>query len=148
MKRQSVEISDLKAQLSGKQAQTGAKKPEVVPVPSVNLKRKAASPPRAPALPQSDGFIFVKKAKLTPASEESKTDPESLTAPKATPTRRDKFTRTERKQLPGYSTPDSEGFYRAFADMYDEQELKNKVSEHRYEYPPAKVPDSFYNLDI
>jgi hypothetical protein len=143
-----VEINELKAELRGKQAQTGVKKPGAVSVPSVNLKRKAASPPRPPALPESDGFVFVKKPKLTPASEESKTDLESLTAPKATPTRRDKFTRAERKQLPGYSTPDSEGFYRAFADTYDEQELKNKVSEHRYEYPPAKVPGSFYRLDI
>lgn len=147
VKRQSAEIAALKTELKGKPV---AIPPKAVSIPSASLKRKAACPSPSPALPQADGFVFVKKPKFTLPSQDSNPDTQSLAASKdtPTPTRRDKFTRAERKLLPGYSTPDSEGFYKAFADTYEEQELKNKVSEHRYEYPPAKVPSSFYKLDI
>lgn len=145
VKRQAAEIAALKAELKGKAIPVQS---ETVAMPSANLKRRAACFSPSRCLPQTDGFVFVKKPKLTPLSQDSKPDTQSLTALKDTPTRRDKFTRAERKLLPGYSTPESDGFYKAFAGMYEEQEVKNKVSEHRYEYPPAKVPSSFYKLDI
>ena len=94
--------------------------------------------------------MFLKRPKTTPPPPPPQPvlitdDPPKA---KASPKRRDKFTREERRRLPGYSCPDSAPFYKAMSDVYDEQTLKNKLSEYRYEYPPTEVPDNYYKLDL
>lgn len=145
VKKKDEEILALKTEILELKGKT-VEKPQEKPQIPINLKRKTPQIDSNPAFPQSDGFVFVKKPKVTSLSESSELY--STTPTKEIPCRRDKIPRADRKQLPGYSTPDEEGFYKAFSSLYDEQDLKNKVSEHRYEYPPAEVPSNYYKLDI
>lgn len=106
---------------------------------SEDASQESLKRPRAAHCAESVGdFLETKKPKV-----DKRCEPQRPPSPK----RRDKFTREERRRLPGYSTPDSAAFYKAFADEYDEQTLLNKLSECRYEFPPAQVSPSYYSFD-